>query len=177
VLAAQADNAGSAVLKDLRGEFDTLAWLFKQTSSILIPLRQEEVLLEQYRHNLGNWQEAVRRQYRDALTTLGVRLGLLAAILAGVLVLSDIWRRAVNRYVHEPRRRYQLLLIRRILMWFVIIVIVGLSFVTEISTFATFAGLLTAGIAVAMQSVLVSIVGYFFLIGKYGIRVGDRVQI
>jgi small-conductance mechanosensitive channel len=30
---------------------------------------------------------------------------------------------------------------------------------------------------VAMQSVLVSIVGYFFLIGKYGIRVGDRVQI
>src|ERR1019366_5425398 len=30
---------------------------------------------------------------------------------------------------------------------------------------------------VAMQSVLVSVVGYFFLIGKYGIRVGDRVQI
>jgi small-conductance mechanosensitive channel len=28
-----------------------------------------------------------------------------------------------------------------------------------------------------MQSVLVSVVGYFFLIGKYGIRVGDRVQI
>ena len=28
-----------------------------------------------------------------------------------------------------------------------------------------------------MQSVLVSIVGYFFLIGKYGIRVGDRIQI
>ncbi|HEY2635083.1 MAG TPA: mechanosensitive ion channel domain-containing protein, partial [Steroidobacteraceae bacterium] len=37
--------------------------------------------------------------------------------------------------------------------------------------------LITAGLAVAMQSVLVSIVGYFFLIGKYGIRVGDRVQI
>jgi hypothetical protein len=54
---------------------------------------------------------------------------------------------------------------------------VGLSFVTEISTFATFAGLLTAGLAVAMQSVLVSVVGYFFLIGKYGIRVGDRIQI
>ncbi len=41
----------------------------------------------------------------------------------------------------------------------------------------TFAGLLTAGLAVAMQSVLVSIVGYFFLIGKYGIRIGDRVQV
>src|SRR6202012_6001434 len=62
-------------------------------------------------------------------------------------------------------------------MWVVIVAIVGLSFVTEISSFATFAGLITAGVAVAMQSVLLSIVGYFFLIGKYGIRVGDRVQI
>src|SRR5690606_9937167 len=32
-------------------------------------------------------------------------------------------------------------------------------------------------LAVAMQSVLVSVVGYFFLVGKYGIRVGDRVQV
>jgi len=30
---------------------------------------------------------------------------------------------------------------------------------------------------VAMQSVLVSVVGYFFLIGRYGIRIGDRVQV
>jgi small-conductance mechanosensitive channel len=62
-------------------------------------------------------------------------------------------------------------------LWTLVVAIVGLTFVTELSSFATFAGLLTAGVAVAMQSVLVSIVGYFFLIGKYGIRVGDRVQI
>ena len=58
-----------------------------------------------------------------------------------------------------------------------LVAIVCLSFVTQLSTFATFAGLLSAGLAVAMQSVLVSVVGYFFLIGKYGIRVGDRVQV
>jgi small-conductance mechanosensitive channel len=62
-------------------------------------------------------------------------------------------------------------------MWAVALAIIGIAFATEASSFATFAGLLTAGIAVAMQSVLVSIVGYFFLIGKYGLRVGDRVQI
>jgi small-conductance mechanosensitive channel len=62
-------------------------------------------------------------------------------------------------------------------MWAVALAIVGIAFATEASSFATFAGLLTAGVAVAMQSVLVSIVGYFFLIGKYGLRVGDRVQI
>ena len=53
----------------------------------------------------------------------------------------------------------------------------GFTFATELGSLATFAGLITAGVAVAMQSVLVSMVGYFFLIGKYGIRVGDRVQV
>jgi small-conductance mechanosensitive channel len=176
-LAKQADSAGNAALKGLRGEFDTLAWLFKQTSAILIPLTKVQVLLQQYRHNLGNWRDATEKQYHEALAALGVRLGILAAILAVVFVLAEVWRRAVLRYAHEPRRRYQLLLVRKIVLWALVIGIVGLSFATEISTFATFAGLLTAGVAVAMQSVLVSVVGYFFLIGKYGIRVGDRIQI
>ena len=176
-LAAQADDAGNGALKDLRSEFDTLAWLFKQTSEILIPLTKEQVLLRQYQHNLGNWRESAARQYHDALTALAVRSGIVAGILAIVFVLAEVWRRAVLRYAHEPRRRYQLLLVRTIVLWTIVCAVVGLSFVTEISTFATFAGLLTAGLAVAMQSVLVSVVGYFFLIGKYGIRVGDRIQI
>jgi small-conductance mechanosensitive channel len=58
-----------------------------------------------------------------------------------------------------------------------VVVIIGFAFASELGSVVTFAGLITAGLAVAMQSVLVSIVGYFFLIGKYGIRVGDRVQI
>jgi small-conductance mechanosensitive channel len=154
-----------------------LAWLFKQTSEILIPLTKERVLLQQYQHNLGNWRDSAERQYHDALTALAVRLGIVAGILVVVFVLAEVWRRAVLRYAREPRRRYQLLLVRTIVLWTIVIGVVGLSFVSEISTFATFAGLITAGLAVAMQSVLVSIVGYFFLIGKYGIRVGDRIQI
>ena len=176
-LATQADNASSAALKDLRNEFDTLAWLFKQTSDILIPLSKEQVLLQRYRHNLGSWRDAAERQYHEALATLGIRSGILAGILAIVFALGEVWRRAVLRYAHEPHRRYQLLLVRKLILWTMVIGIVALSSVTEISTFATFAGLLTAGLAVALQSVLVSVVGYFFLIGKYGIRVGDRIQI
>jgi small-conductance mechanosensitive channel len=176
-LAAQADNANGVVLKGVRDQFDTLAWLFKQTSAILIPLSKEGVLLKQYRHNLSNWRDAIKHQYHDALATLGVRLGVLAAMLAVVFAGAEVWRRAVLRYAQEPRRRNQLLMVRKVTTWILVAVIVGLTFVTELSSFATFAGLLTAGIAVAMQSVLVSIVGYFFLIGKYGIRVGDRVQI
>src|SRR4029079_12047763 len=90
---------------------------------------------------------------------------------------AEVWKRAVFRYVHEPRRRYQFLLVRKIVLAALVVAILGLTFATELGSLVTFAGLITAGLAVAMQSVLVSIVGYFFLIGKYGIRVGDRVQV
>jgi small-conductance mechanosensitive channel len=176
-LAAQADSSSGAALKGVRDEFDTLAWLFKQTAAILLPLSREGVLLDQYRRNLGSWRDTAKSQYVDALKALGLRLAILLGLLASVFVLAETWRRGVFRYVQDPRRRHQLLLVRSIVCWSLVVAIVGFTFVTEIGSLATFAGLLTAGVAVAMQSVLVSIVGYFFLIGKYGIRVGDRVQI
>jgi small-conductance mechanosensitive channel len=165
------------VLKGLRDQFDTLAWLFTQTSAISIPLSKEDVLLTQYRDNLDKWRSSVKRQYGEVLRALWTRVAILVAALLAVLAGSEFWRRAVLRYVFDARRRNQLLLIRRIVTWLLVLLILGLTFITHLSSFATFAGLLTAGIAVAMQSVLVSLVGYFILIGKYGLRVGDRVQV
>jgi small-conductance mechanosensitive channel len=176
-LAEQAEKADAADLKGMRDQYDTLAWLFAQTSAMITPLAKAEVLLTQYRHNLNNWREATHRQYLDALRALGMRLLLFAGLLFVVFAIAELWRRAVFRYVHDPRRRSRLLLLRKIVFWTFVVVIAASAFATELGSLATFAGLITAGLAVAMQSVLVSLVGYFFLIGKYGIRVGDRVQI
>jgi small-conductance mechanosensitive channel len=176
-LAAQTDAANGAVVRGVRDQYDTLAWLFQQTSSIVTPLSKATVLLNQYRRNLANWREATRKQYRDALEVLGLRVGLFVGLLAVVFLLAHLWRRAVYRYVLETRRRSRLLLLQKIVLWALVVGIIASTFTTELGSLATFAGLITAGLAVAMQSVLVSIVGYFFLIGKYGIRVGDRVQI
>ncbi len=176
-LATQADTTDSTTLNRVRDELDALSSQFKQASALLIPLSKAGVLLNQYRRNMGNWHQTIKNQYRNSLKTLGVRLAVLAALLAIVFAAGEVWRRAVLRYVQESRRRYQLLLLRRIALWSLVVVIVGFAFASELGSIVTFAGLITAGLAVAMQSVLVSIVGYFFLIGKYGIRVGDRVQI
>lgn len=176
-LASQADSADSATLNQVRDQLDTLSEQFKQTSAMLIPLGKEGVLLNQYRRTIGNWHDAVKGQYVNALKTLGVRLGVLAVLLAMVFAAAEVWRRAVMRYIPDSRRRYQYLLLRRIALWCLVIIIFGFAFAGELGLIVTFAGLITAGLAVAMQSVLVSIVGYFFLIGKYGIRIGDRVQI
>jgi small-conductance mechanosensitive channel len=176
-LAAQADTANNANLKGFRDQYDTLAWLFAQTSAMVTPLSKAEVLLSQYRHNLSNWRDATHKQYVDALTALGLRLALFGGLLLVVFIITELWRRAAFRYVQDARRRSRLLLVRKIVLWSLVVAIIASAFATELGSLATFAGLITAGLAVAMQSVLVSVVGYFFLIGKYGIRVGDHVQI
>jgi small-conductance mechanosensitive channel len=176
-LATQADTADAATLTQMHNQLDALADQIKQESAVLIPLGKEDVLLSQHRRNLANWRGIVANQYAGALKTLGVRLGVLAVLLAVVFAAAELWARAVVRYVRDSRRRYQLLLLRKIALWSLTVVIIGIAFASELGSVVTFAGLITAGLAVAMQSVLVSIVGYFFLIGKYGLRVGDRVQI
>jgi small-conductance mechanosensitive channel len=177
VLGKQADMADIATLQEERAQLDELAGQFKRVSAAVIPLSKQAVLLDLYKRNLGNWKDVVRSQYRSELRSLAVRLGFLAVIIFVVFALAELWRRAVYRYVHDPRRRYQFLLMRRFVIWFVMALIIAFAFVNSIGSVATFAGLITAGMAVAMQGVIVSIVGYFFLIGKFGIRVGDRVQI
>ncbi len=176
-LAAQADAASGQNLRTFRDRYDTIAWLYQQTAAMVTPLSKAEVLLNQYRRNLSNWREATHKQYQEALAALGLRVALFAGLLGLVFVVAELWRRAVFRYVTDPRRRSRLLLLRKIIIWTLVVVIVLSTFATELGSLATFAGLITAGLAVAMQSVLVSVVGYFFLISKYGIRVGDRVQI
>jgi small-conductance mechanosensitive channel len=94
-----------------------------------------------------------------------------------IFIFSEVWRRATMRYVRDLRRRRQFLLLRRIVVGCLISLFVVLSFVTEFGSFATFAGFSAAGIAVALQSVILSVVAYFFLVGRWGVRVGDWVTV
>jgi small-conductance mechanosensitive channel len=174
---AAADTATPAGLAEETRQLDALTAQFKQVTTTLLPLSKVGVLLGIYETTLKNWRESVRSEEHDDLRQLLLRLGVLALMITLVFVLGDIWRRASFRYVHDGRRRYQFLLMRRIVIWTAVLIIVVLAFATELGSVVTFAGLITAGIAVAMQNVITSIVGYFFLIGRYGLRVGDRVSI
>jgi small-conductance mechanosensitive channel len=175
-LAKQADTSNQQGLTQERQQLETLTAEYKQLSATLAPLSKQAILLDLYKRNLSNWQADVRGEFKDKIKSLLLRLAGLAMVLGAVFVIGEIWRKAIFRYVHDSRRRYQFLLIRRIVLWTAAGIVLIFAFVAELGALATFAGLITAGVAVALQSVIVSIVGYFFLIGKFGIRVGDRVQ-
>ncbi len=176
-LAAQTDTTDQFVLVQEKAMLDALTAQFKRTSASVLPLSKQGILLAQYKKNLTNWQGSLETRYATELKSLLLRLAVLAAFLTAIFGGSALWRRAIFGYVRDPRRRYQYLLLRRIVLWCVIAIVLIFSFANELSSVATFAGLITAGVAVALQSVILSIVGYFFLIGRYGIRVGDRVQV
>jgi small-conductance mechanosensitive channel len=55
--------------------------------------------------------------------------------------------------------------------------VAAFAFASDLTSLATFFGLLAAGVAVALQSVILCVIGYFVLVGRRGIRIGDRVQI
>ncbi len=160
-----------------RQQLDELGAEFKQLAAIAIPLSKQNILFGLYQKSLENWHSEVRGDLKGVLERLLVRLVVLAIFIGFVLILGEIGKRTIFRYVHEPHRRYQFLLLRKIALAVAITIIVGLGFASQLNSAVTYAGLLTAGIAVALQNVIVAVVGYFFLIGRYGIRVGDRVQI
>ena len=176
-VSGEPDSQDPAVLAQQRKELDAMTSEFKQLSASMLPLGKQGILLDVYSRMTKNWRDALESEYQAELKGLVLRLAGLAFVLAIVFGISELWRRATFRYITDVRRRYQFLLIRRIVLWFLVTIIVATAFASELGAITTFAGLLTAGIAVALQNVILSIAGYFFLIGKYGLRVGDRVQI
>jgi small-conductance mechanosensitive channel len=176
-LADQSAAPGTGQTQSTSQEFQALTIRFKQLSSATLPVSQEIVVIEQSRSNFLEWRKSIAREFAHAFRSLAMRVIAIALALAGVLVLSEIWRRLTFRYVHEPRRRRQFLLMRRFVMGFLTGLVLIMGFVSEFSSLATFAGFVTAGIAVGLQAVLLSVAAYFFVIGRYGIRVGDRISV
>jgi small-conductance mechanosensitive channel len=158
-------------------EYQAITDNFKQLSSALLPLSQEIVVLDESRSNFLEWRRSVVTESASAVRSLLTRVLILALALGLVFALSDVWRRLTFRYIRDPRRRHQFLIMRRFVIGFLVGVVFILGFVSEFSSLATFAGFVTAGIAVGLQGVLLSMAAYFFVVGRYGISVGDRISI
>ena len=161
----------------VRKRYDSVTATFQVVSSAVVPLSQEIILLEQTRANLLAWRAAVDEEYRGVLRSLLLHVLVIAVALAVIFSLGEVWRRATLRYVHDIRRRRQLLVMRRIVTGFLSGLVVILGFVSQFNSLATFAGFITAGLAVGLQTILLSVAAYFFIVGRYGVRVGDRITV
>lgn len=155
----------------------TITAEFKALSSATVPLSQEIIVLEQSRANILAWQTSVDQEYDSIFHALLFRIIVILVALGLIVGGGEVWRHLTNKYIQDIRRRRQLLIVRRIVVGFLSVIVLLFGFVTQFNSLATFAGFITAGIAVGLQTILLSVAAYFFIIGRYGIKVGDRITI
>ena len=151
--------------------------LFKPLSPGIVSLDKQKLLFDAYTQHLKNWRAAVVIENEKAWRNLILRLASLAAVIGALAMIGAVARREIRHHIQDPHRRAIMLVIQRVVLWFTVVIVAALSLASDLASLATFFGLLTAGIAVALQSVIVSALGYFMLVGRLGIRAGDRVQI
>lgn len=175
-----AARSGAADVTHLRGQqrqFQALIERHKLVSAAALPIAKQVVALKVYISNLERWKAQTERESERQFQSLVTRLIILAVVLALVFAGAAIWRRVTFRYVQDVRRRHQFLQARRAVIAIAVFLILLFNFASELGAVATVMGFAAAGIALALQNVILSVAGYFFLIGKFGIKVGDRVQI
>ena len=158
---------------DFRRELEKL----KLMGAARVPLRAEAALLERFQGDLRGWLRTVDRESRRGLQELAV--GLAGVVIGlGVIGVGAIgWRIAVTRYVRDPYRRRLLLRVRSIAVGGAVVLLLIFHFTSELTALVTALGFAAAGIAFALQNVILSMAGYFSMMAPNGIRVGDRVSL
>jgi small-conductance mechanosensitive channel len=92
--------------------------------------------------------------------------------LAQRLVLALAYRRA-----HDPWVRYRWRKTISYLSLLIGLVLVGRIWVERVGSLATFLGLFTAGLAIALKDLVANLAGWAFIVWSRPFDVGDRVQV
>src|SRR5580700_7867831 len=162
-------------LREQKSHLDALD--LKELSPVIVALDKQKVLLADYRSHLLPWRMAVAGQYRQAWKQLLIRLIVVSAIIALILVIGELSRRFTMRHVHDPNRRRFISMSHQFLTLFAITVVIVFALASDLKSVATYFGLLSAGLLLALENVILATLGSLLLVGKRGIRIGDRVQV
>jgi small-conductance mechanosensitive channel len=116
-------------------------------------------------------------------SALGVPAEVLERVLATALVVlayllvRRVTRRIVARTLDETSSRYQVT--RFVAYGFGVLALVVLAKIwfAGVTGYATYLGLASAGVAIALQDPLTNLAGWFFILVRRPFAVGDRIQI
>lgn len=165
--ASQADAATADAVAGL----SRLSDLRKTLSEFDQRIQDSQLLAGVYRQ----WGGLVQARRRNALHLF---LASLAQILA-IVLLAILATRAIQKlFQHaEHKRMQQMRVIAAVVLQVTAIALILLVFFGVPSQISTVIGLATAGLTVVLKDFIVSFFGWFTLMGKNGIRVGDWVEI
>jgi small-conductance mechanosensitive channel len=122
-----------------------------------------------------NWQTVLAGHGRILLHGVLGSLSVILAILLAVVLVDRVIRRAFHQT--DRKRLHQIRMIATVGVQVVAVIAILLIVFGPPTQLSTIIGLATAGLTVVMKDFIVAFFGWFTLMGKNGIRVGDWVEI
>jgi small-conductance mechanosensitive channel len=125
----------------------------------------------------GQWIDLVSSSQRhfENRALLGILVILCIAIVG--LLFSTWMDTLVQRLTMDRRQVQSLRTVTRVSLQFLALFLILLVFFGPPSELGTFLGLAGAGLTVALKDFIVGFIGWFVLMGKNGMRLGDWVEI
>ena len=108
---------------------------------------------------------------------LSLRIGISVLGLLLIIVITYSVRRSLPKYFHESAKRYTVSKITEFSAYFIGLVFLSVVFSDTLGSLAVILGAATAGIALALKELIVSMAGWMAITFGDTYRVGDRVQI
>jgi small-conductance mechanosensitive channel len=164
-------------LREQKSRLDALTLELKGLSPAIVALDKQKVLLADYKSNVLRLRTDVAGQYRQAWKKLVIRLLVVALIIGLLFAIGHVSRRLALRRVQDPNRQRLIGMIHQFSTLFAIAVVILFVLASDLKSVATYFGLLSAGLLLALQNVILASLGALLLVGKRGIRIGDRVQV
>jgi hypothetical protein len=164
-------------LTEQKSHLDAATTDLKELSPVLLALDKQKVLLAEYKSHVLPWRMIVEGQYRQAWKQLLNRVMVVLSVIGLLLAIGQLSRRFTLRHVHDPNRRRFVSMSQQFLTLFAITVVIVFVLASDLKSVATYFGLLSAGLLLALENVILATLGSLLLVGKRGIRIGDRVQV
>jgi small-conductance mechanosensitive channel len=164
-------------LREQKSHLDAVTLELKGLSPAILALDKQKVLLAEDKSNVLRFRTDVAGQYRQAWKELMIRLFVVALIIGLLLSIGQVSRRLALRRVQDPNRQRLIAMFHQFLTLLAIAVVILFVLASDLKSLATYFGLLSAGLLLALQNVIPASLGALLLVGKRGIRIGDRVQV
>ncbi len=138
---------------------------------------------ERYRRNLSDAINQVKiGTVRENIiyvlaNPLSLRIGISLVGLVLIIFIAYSIRRSLPKYFHESYKRYTVSKITEFSAYFIALVFLSVVFSDTLGSLAVILGAATAGIALALKELIVSMAGWMAITFGDTYRVGDRVQI
>lgn len=125
----------------------------------------------------GRWSKQVERQRHIVLHLMLLSIAAIAAIVLGTMLVGWGLQLALKRVSRDPRQKRTLSTILNLGSQLIGLLLVLLVIFGSPNQMPTILGLATAGLTVVFQDFILAFCGWFVLMGRNGIRVGDWVEI